>query len=124
MKILLIDDSTMSRNLLKRSLGQGYEFLEAENGMRGLELYFLEKPDLVFLDITMPGASGLEILEQLHQMDPKVRVIIGSADIQDFSKARAAELGAAAYLTKPFSPETVQTVVDQVMGRSSAAATQ
>lgn len=115
MKILLIDDSSLSRNILKRSLGEGHEFIEADNGMRGLELYFLEKPDVVILDLTMPGANGLEILEQLRTMAPDARIIIGSADIQDATRVRAQELGASAYLTKPFTPDRVQEVIRFVM---------
>lgn len=115
MKILLIDDSNLSRSILKRALGEGHEFIEADNGMRGLELYFLEKPSLVILDLTMPGTNGLEILEQLRTMAPEARIIIGSADIQDTTRSRAQELGASAYLTKPFTPERVQEVVRRVM---------
>lgn len=115
MKILLIDDSSLSRNILKRALGPDHQFFEAEDGMRGIELYYIEQPDLVFLDLTMPGANGLEILEQLHSVNPKVRVIIGTADIQEFSRARAVELGASAYLNKPFTMESVKDVVRQVM---------
>lgn len=113
MKILLIDDSTLSRTILKRALGSGHAFVEAGDGMRGLELFFIEKPDLVFLDLTMPGSNGLDILEQLRQVDPSARVIVGTADIQEYSRTKAEELGAAAYLTKPFTPEAVQEAVRQ-----------
>jgi two-component system, chemotaxis family, chemotaxis protein CheY len=116
MKILLIDDSTLSRNILKRSLAGNHEFFEAENGMRGIELFYVEKPDLVFLDLTMPDSNGLEILEQLKQMDAQARVIIGTADIQEFTRQQANELGASAYLNKPFTPDVVQEVVNKVMG--------
>jgi two-component system, chemotaxis family, chemotaxis protein CheY len=116
MKILLIDDSNLSRSILKRAIAGEHQFIEAEDGMRGIELYYLEKPDLVFLDLTMPGASGLEILEQLKQINPHARVIIGSADIQDMTKKQANEMGASAYLTKPFTPEVVQEVMSRVMG--------
>jgi two-component system chemotaxis response regulator CheY len=119
MKILLIDDSTMSRNLLKRFIGQQHVFVEANEGMRGLEMYLIEKPDLVFLDLTMPGVSGLEILEQIHQMDPQARIIIATADIQEFSRQRAVELGASAYLNKPFTADTVQTVIRKVVEEST-----
>lgn len=115
MKVLLIDDSTLSRNILKRALGEGHEFIEANEGMRGLELYFIEKPDLVFLDLTMPGTNGLEILQQLRAVDPNARIIIGTADIQDFSRQKAELYGAAAYLNKPFTAESVQQAVQQAM---------
>ena len=120
MKVLLIDDSTMSRTILKRSLGAEHEYIEAENGMRGLEMFFIERPHLVILDLTMPGMNGLEILEKLHEIDPNAKVIIGSADIQEFSRRRAEELGASAYLNKPFTPESVQEAVRRVMGEFSS----
>jgi two-component system chemotaxis response regulator CheY len=115
MKILLIDDSTLSRNILKRSLDGDYLFLEAGDGMRGLELYMVERPDLVFLDLTMPGMNGLEILKQLRQLDPEARIIIGTADIQEFTRQRASELGAAGFITKPFTPDVIQDAIRRVM---------
>lgn len=121
MKVLLIDDSLLSRTILKRSLGAEHQYIEAENGMRGLEMFFIERPHLVILDLTMPGMNGLEILEKLHEIDANAKVIIGSADIQEFTRKRAEELGASAYLNKPFTPESVQEVVRRVMEQSSSA---
>ncbi len=121
MKVLLIDDSTLSRNILKRSLGSAYQYIEADDGMRGLELYFIEKPDLVILDLTMPGVNGMDILQQLRRIDPQARIIIGTADIQNFSRQRAVELGASAYLNKPFTPESVQEIVQQVMNETAGS---
>lgn len=111
MKILLIDDSALSRNILKRFLGETHLFVEAEDGMRGLELYFVEKPDLVFLDLTMPNMSGMEVLAQLKQLDPAARVIVGTADIQDLTREAAKTLGASAVVNKPFTPEMIQQAV-------------
>lgn len=118
MKILLIDDSTLSRNIIKRSLGEGHEIIEAGDGMRGLELYFVERPELVFLDLTMPNMSGLDVLAQLKQMDPDVRVIIGTADIQDFTRNQAETLGAAAFVLKPFTADAIQSAVQRAMDPS------
>ena len=122
MKILLIDDSSLSRTLLKRSLGEEFTFLDAADGMTGLELYFLEKPDLVILDLTMPGVSGLDILARLRELDPEARVIIGTADIQEFTRRTAAELGAVGFLTKPFTPGNVQEAVRRAVGQNAGGA--
>lgn len=111
MKILLIDDSALSRNILKRLLGESHQFIEADDGMRGLELYFIEKPDLVFLDLTMPNMGGMDVLAQLKQLDPAARVIVGTADIQNFTREQAESLGAAAVVNKPFTPEMIQKAV-------------
>lgn len=120
MKILLIDDSNMSRNMLKRSLGDEHSFVEAQDAMQGLERYFIEKPDLVILDLTMPGMNGLELLSQLLEMDPQARVIIGTADIQEFSRKQAESLGAVGFINKPFTEEIVKTEVERVMGQKSS----
>jgi two-component system, chemotaxis family, chemotaxis protein CheY len=116
MKVLLIDDSSLSRTILKRSLGGQHQFLEAEDGIRGLEMFFVENPDLVFLDLTMPGMNGLEILQQLRQMNQEVPIIIGTADIQEMTRQEANDLGASAYLNKPFTTENVLEVVEKVTG--------
>jgi two-component system, chemotaxis family, chemotaxis protein CheY len=117
MKILLIDDSSLSRNIVKRSLGDHYTYVEAHDGITGIEKFYLEKPDLVILDLTMPGMHGLDVLTQLKNMDPNVPVVVGTADVQDFSRNQAEELGAKAYLTKPYTPDTIQKAVDTALGK-------
>lgn len=118
-KILLIDDSGLSRTLFKRALGdEGYAFLEAVDGMSGLELYFLEKPDLVILDLTMPGINGLDVLARLREMDPQARVVIGTADVQDFSRLEAERLGAVDFILKPFNARNVQAVVSNALAKA------
>jgi two-component system chemotaxis response regulator CheY len=119
MKVLIIDDSLLSRNILKRCLGGQYQYIEAEDGMRGLELFFIEKPDLVFLDLTMPSMNGMEVLEQLKTMDPSARVIVASADIQEQTRQDAETRGASAFLTKPFTPETVRQATRPFLGAES-----
>ena len=110
-KILIVDDSGFSRNTVKRALGDGYVFCEAENGALGLQRYDEEKPDLVILDLTMPGMTGLEVLEKLKEMDASARVIVNSADIQDFNRSRAMELGALHFVNKPVQPDILRGLV-------------
>jgi two-component system, chemotaxis family, chemotaxis protein CheY len=117
MKILLIDDSSLSRNIVKRSLGDLYTYVEAYDGITGIEKFYLEKPDLVILDLTMPGMHGLDVLTQLKNIDPDVRVVVGTADVQEFSRNQAEELGAKAYLTKPYTPDTIQKAVNTALGK-------
>jgi two-component system, chemotaxis family, chemotaxis protein CheY len=111
MKILLIDDSNLSRKILRRSLGESHTYIEAEDGMAGLESYFLDRPDLVILDLTMPGMNGLDVLARLKEFDPESKVIIATADIQDETRRIADELGALGFLNKPFSDENIRTVI-------------
>ncbi len=115
MKILIIDDSNLSRNMLKRSLGGDFDFVEASDGISGLEKYFLEKPDLVILDLIMPGTNGMEVLTQLKQLDPQARVIVGTADPQDIVRREAIGLGALDFVIKPFTAENVRQVVERVL---------
>lgn len=113
-KILLIDDSSFARKTLKSLLGDRYQYFEAADGLSGLEAYFLHHPDLVILDITMPGASGLEILEQIRTLDPQAQVVVCSADVQEYTRQKSAELGARAFLAKPVTAETLKAVVQPI----------
>ena len=114
-KILVIDDSALSRRTMRRILETaGYNVIEADEGMAALELYFLEKPELVLLDLVMKGMYGLEVLEKLREMDEGARVIVASADIQSSTRTMVEEAGALAFITKPF-------VVEQVLAAISAA---
>ncbi len=115
MKILLIDDSAFSRNMFKRALGTSFSFVEAADGMQGLELYFLENPDLVILDLTMPGMNGIEVLSQLKKLDPQARILIGTSDVQELTQQETEKLGAAGFLTKPFTPAKVQEAVKSAL---------
>jgi two-component system chemotaxis response regulator CheY len=101
-KILPVDDSGMARRMIRQMLETaGYVVVEADDGMTALERYFLEKPDLVPLNLVMKGMMGLDVLEKLHEMDPNVRAIVVSADIQDSSRELAVAGGARHFLNKP-----------------------
>ena len=101
-KILLVDDSGLARRAVRQMLeSAGYDVAEAEDGMIGLERYFLEKPDLVLLDLVMKGMNGLDVLTKLQQLDATVRVIVVSADVQDSSREMAVAAGASGFLNKP-----------------------
>jgi two-component system, chemotaxis family, chemotaxis protein CheY len=115
-KILLIDDSAFSRNGLKRVLGEAHTYCEAGNGTTGLKAFVDEKPDLVILDLTMPDLNGLEVLETLKRIQPDVRVIINSADIQDYNREKALELGALGFVNKPIQKEALNALVAQILG--------
>ena len=92
----------------------GNEVIEAEDGAGGLETYFLEKPDLVFLDLTMKDMYGLDVLEKLRELDPDSRVIIASADIQDMTRDLVVQAGANAFINKPLTQEKVIQALNNV----------
>lgn len=115
-KVLIIDDSALSRRMLRAMLEPaGYVVVEAENGISGIEKYFLEKPDVVLLDLTMEGMPGMEVLKKLKEMDKESKVIIASADIQTFTQNEAIKAGAKAFLTKPYTPTQVVEAVQNVL---------
>jgi len=120
-KILIVDDSGFSRNAIKRALGNDYNYCEAPNGVTGLQSFLDDKPDLVILDLTMPDLNGLEVLERLMQWDKNARVVINSADIQDFNRIKALELGALDFVNKPVQAEAFRALVEKFLNDTGAA---
>ncbi len=111
-KILIVDDSALSRRLLRRIVeSAGHQVIEAPDGVVALESYFLERPDLVLLDLTMAGMYGLDVLARLRELDPAARVVIASADIQSSTRELAMQAGARGFITKPFVAEQVLPIV-------------
>ena len=120
-KILLVDDSGLARRNGRQILeSAGYDVVEAEDGLSGLERYFLEKPDVVLLDLVMKGMYGLEVLTRLREMDPDARIIVVSADVQTSSHELVAQGGAAGFLVKPVDANEVLTLVRSMLGEESA----
>ena len=112
MKVLLVDDSGMARKRVRQMLeSEGYEVIEAEDGVVALERYFVDKPDLVLLDLVMHGMYGLEVLTKLRQLDPAARVVVVSADVQDSSKEMVVAAGAQGFLIKPVGRDDVLATV-------------
>ena len=115
-KILLVDDSAMARRSARQILeSAGYAVAEAEDGLVALERYFLDKPDLVLLDLVMKGMNGLDVLSKLTQMDGDARVVVLSADVQESSRQLAAEAGAAGFLTKPIDRSVLLNLVAKTL---------
>ena len=123
-KILIVDDSALSRRTLRRILeSAGYEVVEASDGMTALEMYFLEKPKLVLLDLVMKGMYGLDVLVKLREMDPKALVIVASADIQSSTRQMVDEAGAHGFINKPFVSEPVIAAVEAALAKGAAGET-
>ena len=121
--VLIIDDAVHIRRLVVRMLEQaGFMTLEAADGLQGLYLLKKQKPDVVTCDISMPLMDGHEFLQAARQ-DPETRdipIIVITAIGQEDEAAKATEMGANAYLTKPFSSshliETIQTQIKKYPG--------
>jgi two-component system chemotaxis response regulator CheY len=123
-KILIVDDSSLSRRTLRRILETAeYEVVEADDGMAALEVYFLEKPSLVLLDLVMKGMYGLDVLVKLREMDQQARVVVASADIQSSTRKMVDEAGALGFIHKPFMPEQVITAVETALAEGAIGET-
>ncbi len=117
--ILIIDDHAMARQLAKWSLdGADYTVYEASNGAVGLKLAKALRPDLILLDVMMPGdLDGYQVCEQLRASDghAHLKIILLSANDAQQDKERGQEAGANAYLTKPFKPAALRSLVDKLL---------
>jgi two-component system chemotaxis response regulator CheY len=123
-KILIVDDSALSRRTLRRILeSAGYEIVEADDGMTALEVYFLEKPSLVLLDLVMKGMYGLDVLAKLREMDPKALVVVASADILRSTRKMSEEAGSLAFINKPFVSEQVIAAVEAALAEGATSET-
>ena len=115
-KVLLIDDSGLARRSTRRMLEQaGYQVVEAEDGLSALERFAVEKPDVVLLDLVMKGMYGLDVLSKLREIDPLVKVIVVSADVQTSSRQMVQDGGAAGFINKPATTDQVVQMVEQVL---------
>jgi two-component system chemotaxis response regulator CheY len=81
--------------------------VEADDGLIALEQYFLQKPDVVLLDLVMKGMYGLDVLKKLRELDPGARVLVVSADVQSSSHELVEEAGAKGFVNKPFDRDQI-----------------
>lgn len=117
--ILVVDDSSYARRLHRQILEQeGHTVREAASGMSALESYFLERPEVVLLDLTMEDVDGFDVLRRLRDIDPQARVIVISADVQRSTASMVMEAGARKFLGKPVDSaelvEALNSLLDEV----------
>lgn len=116
LKILVVDDSSLARRMVRTLLEEmGHTVEEATDGSQALERYFLRRHDLVFLDMVMQGMYGLDVLAKLRELDPTVRVIVATADIQTSTREQVKAAGAAAFVNKPLGRAAVGQVLNAVV---------
>ncbi|HUH14906.1 MAG TPA: response regulator [Gaiellaceae bacterium] len=117
-KIMICDDEEVLRTLVRASLERDdYEVVEARDGHEAVEVALAELPQLVLLDMMMPGRSGVEVLEHLRA-EPAIAatpVIMLTARTQENDRAAANEAGATVFLPKPFSPSELARVVRETL---------
>lgn len=118
-KILIIEDEANIRELVSYNLiSNNYKVLEAEDGLQGLETSIKEKPDLILLDLMLPGMNGLDICKELRDRGSKIPIIILTAKNEDIDKVMGLEFGADDYMTKPFSVHELMARIKAVLRRA------
>jgi len=118
--ILVVDDDGQVRRVLLRFLERrGYRVITADGGERALELFSAEKPDLVLLDIIMPGLGGRETLRAIMALDPAARVLMLTAVQDDEIGKECLTAGARDYICKPFDLDQLESsvTVNAFLGR-------
>lgn len=116
-KVLIVDDAMFMRLSIKLLLEKnGFEIVgEAGNGALGVQLYKELKPDIVTMNITMPGMTGIEALKEIKAFDPSARVIMLSAMGQVSMVKEAIISGAKTFIVKPFTEERVVKTLNKVL---------
>jgi two-component system chemotaxis response regulator CheY len=119
-KVLIVDDSSLTRRSLRHILETaGCVVIEAEDGLSALEHYYLEKPDVVLLDLVMRGMYGLDVLQKLLELDADACIVVVSADIQSSSHELAEQAGAKGFINKPFDKSEILVALDAALGARS-----
>jgi len=112
--VLVVDDEEIIRDFFTRSL-KGYRVLTAQSGEEALQIIRQDRPDLVLLDIKMPGIDGIETLRQIKQVDPGIVVIMLSAYETLQTNLEAARLGAYSSMAKPFDLSEMKPLMQQAL---------
>ena len=121
--ILIVDDAAFMRMMLTDILVEnGYEVVgEAKSGKEAIRLYAELRPDLVTMDVLMPGVNGIETTREIIKIDPEAKILAVSALGQEALVKEAIEAGAKGFVIKPFKPETVMKEVERILkGRKKA----
>jgi two-component system response regulator MtrA len=117
-RILICDDEPHLRELMRVSLDRDYyEFAEAADAAQALEVADRLQPDLVLLDVMMPGGSGLAVIERLRAKPGlhDVPVVVVSAFVTESDRRAATDAGANGFVAKPFDPDELASVVEELL---------
>jgi DNA-binding response OmpR family regulator len=122
-RVLVVEDDPDLLVILRVNLtGAGLEPILASDGRTAIERIQAERPDAVLLDVMLPGIDGWQVLGELHRLGDPVPTVVCSAKRHPEDMARARELGAVAYLVKPFDIERLVDAVVEAAGRGREAA--
>src|SRR5690606_115286 len=121
--LLVIDDDDKITSMLRRSLAfEGYKINTASNGEEGLQKLMEEEPDLILLDIMMPGIDGWEVCRRIRESGSNVPILMLTAKDEVASRVKGLDIGADDYLVKPFALEELLARVRALLRRKPAKA--
>ena len=115
--VMIVDDEPQIVDLIKLSLGDEYEYMEAHNGPEALKKLDEKKPNLILLDIMMPGMDGYEVAKRIRADPARADIVIAmvSAKKEDHDILTGIDMGAVAFVTKPFKPYELQEKVEELL---------
>lgn len=115
-KVLIVDDSSLARRTAKQVVEElGYIVEEATDGAQALERYFINRHDVVILDMVMHGMYGLDVLAKLREFNPDIKVIVVTADIQKSTLEQVRAGGASAFLNKPVNRQELARLIPHLL---------
>lgn len=117
-KILIVDDAMFMRKVIRDLLVENNytDLIEAGSGQEAVNLFNVERPDLIIMDITMPGFDGIETIRVLKQIEDNITILMCSAMGQEAMVHEALKLGAKDFIVKPFKPERMLQAVKRLLG--------
>ncbi len=125
MKILIADDDPITLEALENCLrSEGYQPLAAADGAAALELWKLHKPDLLCLDIMMPGIDGYDVCRRVRATDPEVPILFLSAKAEEIDVVVGLKLGADDFIRKPFGKHELIARIGAVLRRAQSRKTE
>jgi two-component system chemotaxis response regulator CheY len=118
-KILVVDDAAFMRMMVKDTLTKlGHtDIIEADDGLKAVEMFKQFTPDLTMLDITMPNLDGIGALKEIRKIDPNAKCVMCSAMGQEGMVMEAIKLGALDFIVKPFKPDRIAKTLQSVFGK-------
>jgi DNA-binding response OmpR family regulator len=120
-RVLIVDDALMMRKMIRKMVESAGHIVvdEAVDGEQAIEMYQRHVPDVVTMDITMPGTDGIEALTRIIACDKDAKIIMVSALGQQYKVMEALENGAKSYILKPITAEKLIAVINQILGTTS-----
>jgi two-component system, chemotaxis family, chemotaxis protein CheY len=115
-RVLVVDDAVVMRMMIKNILTkEGYEVVEAQNGLDAVEKYRAVKPDIVTMDMVMPDMDGISAVRQIIAEDPSAKIVMCSSMGQQQLVVEAVQAGAKSFITKPFQPPKILETIEKVL---------